>query len=78
MFKTDAMGATALFQGIRLMSPEDREVLRVCTLRIVQVPKCLDPLNDLVFCVENWVLSVSVLCTYFDVCLVFRIECLSH
>ena len=56
MFKTDAMGATALFQGIRMMSAEDREALRLCTLRIVQVPKCLDPLNDLVFHLQNWVL----------------------
>ena len=53
MFKTDAMGATALFQGIRMMSADDREALRMCTLSIVQVPKCLDPLNDLVFDLEN-------------------------
>jgi len=53
MFKTDAMGATALFQGIRMMSADDREALRLCTLSIVQVPKCLDPLNDLVFHLEN-------------------------
>ncbi|XP_076454756.1 pejvakin-like [Babylonia areolata] len=44
---SDAMGATTLFQGIQTMSEEGREMLQKCTIRIVQVPKCLDPLNDL-------------------------------
>ncbi|KAL8565447.1 hypothetical protein ACOMHN_049424 [Nucella lapillus] len=44
---SDAMGATTLFQGIQAMSEEDRAILQMCTLRIVQAPKCLDPLNDL-------------------------------
>lgn len=44
---SDAMGATALFQGIQAMSEDDRKTLQSCTLHIVQVPKCLDPLNEL-------------------------------
>ncbi|KAK7483795.1 hypothetical protein BaRGS_00025011 [Batillaria attramentaria] len=44
---SDAMEATTLFQGILTMSDEERESFRATVLKLLKVPKCLDPLNDL-------------------------------